>query len=123
MPSPLTDQAILGEIGRRLAEYRLSANLTQAQLATRAGVSKRTLERAEAGDSIQLLTLIRLLRELDLLAAIEQWLAPPKPSPLAQLAEQKLAERKGGYQTGRKKRVRKQKNSNSKQNWEWGQDA
>jgi len=44
-----TDEAILGELGGRLAKIRLDRNLTQAQLATQAGVSKRTVERLEAG--------------------------------------------------------------------------
>ena len=44
-----TDEVILGELGGRLAKIRLDRNLTQAQLATQAGVSKRTVERLEAG--------------------------------------------------------------------------
>jgi hypothetical protein len=42
-----TDEAVLGELGRRLAQVRLGKNLTQAQLAAKAGVSKRTVERLE----------------------------------------------------------------------------
>jgi transcriptional regulator with XRE-family HTH domain len=44
-----TDEVILGELGGRLAKIRLEHNLTQAQLATQAGVAKRTVERWEAG--------------------------------------------------------------------------
>lgn len=44
-----TDEAVLGELGRRLAQVRLGKNLTQAQLAAKAGVSKRTVERLEVG--------------------------------------------------------------------------
>ena len=45
----MTEDEVLRETGRRLAQIRLSRNLTQAELALRAGVSKRTLERLEMG--------------------------------------------------------------------------
>lgn len=45
-----TDEAVLRELGRRLAQVRLGKNLTQAQLAAKAGVSKRTVERLEVGE-------------------------------------------------------------------------
>ena len=45
----MTEDEALRESGRRLAQIRLSRNLTQAELAQRAGVSKRTLERLEMG--------------------------------------------------------------------------
>ena len=44
-----SDEAILSELGGRLTRVRLEQNLTQAQLAEQAGVSKRTVERLEAG--------------------------------------------------------------------------
>ncbi|MEQ1641960.1 MAG: helix-turn-helix transcriptional regulator, partial [Pyrinomonadaceae bacterium] len=57
-----TDQALLKEIGERIAGVRLNKNFTQADLAEQAGVSKRTVERLEAGESVQITSLIRLLR-------------------------------------------------------------
>jgi DNA-binding XRE family transcriptional regulator len=50
----LTDDAILAELGTRVARCRLERQLTQADLAEQAGVSKRTVERIEAGASAQL---------------------------------------------------------------------
>jgi transcriptional regulator with XRE-family HTH domain len=44
-----TDDAVLAELGTRLARIRLERNLPQGQLAKQAGVSKRTVERLEAG--------------------------------------------------------------------------
>lgn len=41
-----SDEAFLRELGRRLTSLRLEQNLTQALLAERAGVSKRTLQAA-----------------------------------------------------------------------------
>ena len=45
-----SDQAILQELGARIANTRLERNLTQADLAKEAGVSKRTVERLESGE-------------------------------------------------------------------------
>ena len=44
-----TDEAVLSELGGRLARVRLARNFTQAGLARQAGVSKRTVERLESG--------------------------------------------------------------------------
>ena len=41
----VVDDAILCELGQRLARLRLTRNLKQSDLATQAGVSKRTVER------------------------------------------------------------------------------
>lgn len=55
----LTDEAVLEEIGRRLKQRRLDLQLTQEILADEAGVSKRTVERIEAGKTAQMSTLIQ----------------------------------------------------------------
>lgn len=75
------DEAMLEELGRRLAQHRIEMNLTQADLARQAGVGKRTLERLEAGETTQTRTLIRILRELDLLPRLEVLLPEPKVRP------------------------------------------
>jgi transcriptional regulator with XRE-family HTH domain len=61
----LTNDAILAELGRRITDIRLAADLTQADLAEAAGVSKRTVERLEAGQGAQLVSLVRCLRALN----------------------------------------------------------
>ena len=77
-----TDEAILAELGARLSSARLSRDLTQAQLARDAGVSKRTVERMEAGHSAQLTSFIRILRTLDSLDGLASLLPPPEPGPM-----------------------------------------
>ena len=57
----LTDEAILAELGGRLARHRLELQLTQEMIAEQAGVSKRTVERVEAGATTQMSTMIRIL--------------------------------------------------------------
>jgi transcriptional regulator with XRE-family HTH domain len=96
----MTDDAVLSELGGRLARCRIELGLSQAKLAQQAGVSKRTIERVEAGATTQTVTLIRILRELQLLERMET-LAPatgPRPMDLLKLKgkERKRAPRKGG---------------------------
>jgi len=78
----LTDEAILVEIGARLARRRLDLQLTQAEVAEQAGIAKRTLERIEAGSSAQLSSLLRILRVLDLLPGLEQMIPGAGPRPM-----------------------------------------
>jgi len=86
MTRQATDDAVLRELGSRLAQVRLDRNLTQAQLARQAGVSKRTVERMESGGvATQLSGFIRACRVLDLLDRFEQLVPEPVPSPIAQL--------------------------------------
>ena len=82
MSDTLTDDAILGEIGQRLARQRLQLRLTQAALAEQAGVSKRTVERIEAGGSAQMSSLIRLLRTLKLAPNLNALIPEAGPGPL-----------------------------------------
>lgn len=85
----LTEQEILSELGRRLKRTRLSQNVTQHELAERAGVSLRTVSAAESGGDIRLSTLVRLLRALGKLGGIDALLPAPQVSPL------ELVERRG----------------------------
>lgn len=80
-----TDQLIVNELGARLARLRLDRNLTQAALAEQAGVSKRTLERIEAGGPSQLVNLVRVCRALNVLDRFEALIPEPVASPVAQL--------------------------------------
>ena len=83
----MSDEALLTEIGTRLARRRLDRNLTQAQLARQAGISKGTVERMESGGSTQVTNLIRVLRVLDLLQNVDSLIPPPVPSPIQQLRQ------------------------------------
>lgn len=81
----LPDPAVLNELGARLARARLDTNRTQADLAREAGVSKRTIERIEAGESTQVANLLRVLRALDLLGRLDALVPESLPSPVEQL--------------------------------------
>ena len=81
----VVDAVILRELGERLTRLRLERNLTQAELAAQAGVSKRTLERMEAGGATQFANLVRVCRALGLIERFEPLVPEPVPSPVAQL--------------------------------------
>lgn len=81
----LTDTAILEAIGTRIRDHRIEAGLTQAELADEAGVAKRTLERLERGEGSELVTLVRVLRELGLVEGFGRLVREIAPGPIEQL--------------------------------------
>ena len=78
----LSEPEILIELGHRLRRYRLQQNLTQADLARGAGVGTRTVRNVEAGGDTQLVTLLRILRALGRLDALDAFLPRPGVSPM-----------------------------------------
>jgi len=52
------------DVGRRIAELRTARGITQEQLAERARVDARTVQRAEAGRHLTLVLLIRVAEVL-----------------------------------------------------------
>jgi transcriptional regulator with XRE-family HTH domain len=108
----LTDEAVLRELGARLARQRLDLGLTQAEVAERAGISKRTLERLENGGASQLVSFIRILRVLESLGALEAVLPDTGPAPMALL--------RGGGKPPQRARRRAQTVSGT--DWSWDED-
>ena len=104
----MTEDEMLCEAGKRLAQIRLGRNLTQGELAQRAGVAKRTLERLESGTGgIRLDAFFAVCGALGLTAGFESLLPEMQLSPQDILAKRQLPKR------ARKRRVM----SN-----EWGND-
>ena len=83
-----TDSEILEELGGRLRSYRLQLNLSQAELATRAGVSRTTIRDAELGKDSQLSTLVKFLRALGRLDNLDAFLPTPSISPIQLMKRQ-----------------------------------
>lgn len=81
----LTDDAVLAELGERIASLRLARDITQQALSARAGVGRTVLQRIEAGEPVTTTNLVRVLRALDALDGLDRLLPPSAPSPLAQL--------------------------------------
>ena len=101
--SYLTDDAVLSELGVRLERTRLERDLTQRDLATEAGVDRKAIQRIESGESVRLVSFIRVLRALGLLDALEQLVPLPAPSPIELLKlrgkERRRASGERGKQT------------------------
>ena len=79
----LTTPQIEQELGRRLKRRRLELNLSQEGAALHSGLSRRTITAVEHGQGATLATLIELLRALDAVDILEDFLPDPGPSPLA----------------------------------------
>ena len=90
----LTDEAILKEFGDRLARRRINHGMTQAALSREAGVSKRTVERIEAGASAQMVSVVRVLRVLELLRNFDRLLPEETTRPMELLRQQKQARKR-----------------------------
>lgn len=104
-----TDKIVLQEIGNRLEQLRLNKNLVRTKLAEQAGVSKNTIERLELGESVQLTSLIRVCRALEILSRFEAVLPQPAASPIALLNLQ-----------GKKRRRASNKRVQTDKTWKWG---
>jgi len=112
-----TDEAVLRELGQRLAAVRLQQNLTQMQLAEQAGISKSTLQRLESGEAATRLSgFVRVCRALGLLEQLETLLPEPVPSPMAQL---KLQGRQRQRASGSKAAPHASERTRKK--WTWGE--
>jgi transcriptional regulator with XRE-family HTH domain len=107
-----TDEAILRELGSRLAATRLARDLTQAALAREAGVSKRTVERLESGEvATRLSGLVRVCRVLDLMERLDALVPYAEPTPVEQLTR---ASRE------RKRASRRRAPGSKSRKWTWG---
>jgi transcriptional regulator with XRE-family HTH domain len=91
----ITDAAVLAELGRRLQRHRLEHNWTQAEMAAQAGVGQATVQRAERGESVQMTSMIKLLRTLELLGGLDVAVPESIYLPIAQLErEQRMLRRR-----------------------------
>ncbi len=77
-----SDKAILRDLGQRLRQARLRSNLSQQELADRAGLNRTTVSEFERGASTSTLTLVQVLRALEMLDELAGFLPDPGPSPL-----------------------------------------
>lgn len=109
----MTIDAMLAELGRRLAAWRIARRYTQAQMADLAGVSRATLQRMESGHGGELRTFLSALAALDRVSALETLLPEVPPSPIEML-------KRAGRQP---KRVRaSSKPPAPAAGWKWGDE-
>ena len=112
----MSNQQIEAEMGERIRRRRLDMNISQTELARRAGVARRTITSVENGEGCSLQTLIALVRALRALPWIDQFLPDPEISPMALLVESQ-----GKYHV---KRARKHAGRSRKPagEWKWGDE-
>ncbi|MBT3353466.1 MAG: helix-turn-helix domain-containing protein [Candidatus Scalindua sp.] len=79
------------ELGNRLRQARINADLTQAEVASRAGLNRRTILNAEKG-KVQLENLVAILVSMDMADQINMFLPIQEISPI-QLAKLRGRER------------------------------
>lgn len=92
----LTDNMIISKIGENIKRMRLDRNVSQKELAISSGVSISSVAAIERGESVSLKTLIPLLRTLNSLYMLSDFLKDYEISPIAyakQLDSQKTRKR------------------------------
>ena len=116
----MADQQILEALSGQVRRTRLDKNITQQQLADKAGVGVATLRRFESGEgNLSLLNLIAVLRALGQLDRLQPLLDSVTLSPVARLREQ------GGgiYQAHERQRARPAGEEDDQEStWEWGDE-
>ncbi len=105
-----SEQTILKELGTRIKQYRISLNMTQAELAEKCGVSSSTAVRLENGADLKISNYLKILGALGLIQNLDI-LVPEAQEDFKALYEKKPARR----------RV-KQSTAKTKSNWVWGED-
>jgi transcriptional regulator with XRE-family HTH domain len=80
--STASTAVIIETLCKRLDEIRLSRNLSQAELAAEAGVSRRTMNRLADGQSISLDSFLRIMQALHLADHLAALLPDPAVRPV-----------------------------------------
>ncbi|RKQ51436.1 Xre family transcriptional regulator [Roseivirga pacifica] len=108
--SSMSDKAINVAVGGFVKHHRQAQQMTQDMLAKAAGISRSTLSLLERGESVNFVTLIQVLRVLELLHVMEAFSVKEEISPLAYAKLKKKQQQ----------RVRRSKKSNeSKEDLGW----
>jgi putative transcriptional regulator len=108
--SVATSDQIEAVLCKRLESIRLSRNITQAQLAEKAGVSSRTIGRLEKGQGVSVDTFIRIMMALGIQQNLEALLPDPTVRPIE----------RAGIGGGERKRARPTQYSDKHPTWTWG---
>ena len=100
----------LAAFGRRLAGYRISKNLKQADLALHVGISIGTLARIEAGEDTRFSNILKILNFFDLDKRLIDVVPDQSNSPMEQVRNK------------RNKRKRCRRKTEPQTPWHWGDE-
>ncbi len=106
----LSEKAVLEELAERLVRCRVALNMTQEEVAESSGMGKRTLERIESGEDFRVSNLVKLLKTLKMLDALDELIPSEQISPV-QLLDMKKS---------RKKRASTSRETRNREPWHWG---
>jgi transcriptional regulator with XRE-family HTH domain len=95
-----TNQEVYEHLGQKLKAHRLSKNISQLELAERAGVSRTTVQRLEQSKNIGMLEFLSLVRALGIISSAENWV--PEISLPIDFEKQLLLMQAGGRKRSRK---------------------
>jgi len=83
----MTDSEIIQEIGIRLRIKRMSKNLTQQMLAGQTGLNRSTIRDIENGRPVNFMSLLPILRRLNLLEGIDESIPDYEASPVLAMTQ------------------------------------
>lgn len=104
-----SSEAIMEALFDRLEEIRLSRNISQANLAAEAGVSRSTITRLARGENISVDSFVRIMQALDLTDNLAALLPNPTIRPVERV-------RMAGSE-----RVRASSKRKTTGEWSWGE--
>ena len=99
----LMDDQVVEHLGKELRRMRLERNLSQAEVAKRAGLDRTTVVQLEAGRAATMLTFAQVLRAMDQLDLLNTFHEEPQPTPY------QLVEAQEKYLKKQRKRASRQK--------------
>jgi len=112
----MNDAAIIRQIASRLRNTRLDANLTQADMAERSGLSISTINRIENGEDARFSAYIKYLRVLGMIDNINLLIPQWEMRPSQYLNNTPVRQRATG---SRKSRSSASANTTT---WKWGDE-
>ena len=107
-----SNEEFLREFGKRIREVRVDMDMTQSEVAKKAGVTSKTIGRIENGEDLAVSTMLNVLRALGMVQNIDALVPEPTARPSVLIANDK-----------EKQRVRKKASQkDSSRQWKWGDE-
>lgn len=78
----MSDPGIVKELCKQLKKLRLQQNITQEEMGRKTGLNRITIGETEKGRTPSLLTFVQLLRGLDKLDLLNEFMSIPTISPI-----------------------------------------